>query len=243
MQRGRIPFLSPVSTQTLSPARWRRAIVSGTPSWSWSSIAVTPRSWKTSWITFEFTIPAQYWKYQHDHNNETKRWYKSCFTPRHQTIHRIDSQTAETIKPKVYSGSYLYWSHFVNAQLHHKVWQKKIKIHVTKKKNQSEEEPTCSSLSIWSYSFSSSASRSQVAIVAERARVLLHCSHDASGTDRTATHKVLRQACANNWRKTSLDAILKAANDLVADCFPKLHAKNVLVDLYLKTLLTNLYWS
>lgn len=61
--------------------------------------------------------------------------------------------------------------------------------------------------------------------------MLLHCSHDASGTDRTATHKVLRLAWANNWRNTSLRVILQAANDPVTDCLPKLH-ENVPEDLY-----------
>lgn len=41
-----IPFLSPVRTHTLIPACWSREIVSGTPSWSRSSIAVTPTSYK-----------------------------------------------------------------------------------------------------------------------------------------------------------------------------------------------------
>lgn len=64
--------------------------------------------------------------------------------------------------------------------------------------NRRAEEPTCSSLSISSYSFSRSASRSQVTMATDWARVFLHCSHDASGTDRTAMHKVLRLAWANS---------------------------------------------
>lgn len=42
-----IPFLSPVSTHTLIPACLRREIVSGTPSWSRSSMAVTPKSYRS----------------------------------------------------------------------------------------------------------------------------------------------------------------------------------------------------
>lgn len=90
-----------------------------------------------------------------------------------------------------------------NAQL----WHSEL-INKNVHKNDIEVEPTCNSLSMWSYSFSSSATRSQVSMAADWAKVFLHCSHDASGTDRTATHKVLRQAWENNWRKISSYCIL-----------------------------------
>lgn len=63
LQYVTIPFLSPVSTHTLRPACWRRAIVSGTPSWSRSSIAVTPTSYKTWQLKCVFSIPPGYCLY------------------------------------------------------------------------------------------------------------------------------------------------------------------------------------